>query len=211
MKRLMLALLLLAPNAALAAGSPMDTLSALCRTNPANSPNVMRAIVEAQLAQDHDPSLDSETPSDLAAAAVTAGVEDCAHDLAADTAATTAIAGAGPLQAIAWDAWNTTCADRKPSRGDCINAELGAAKAIRHMSATDQPPGSKAIAETCELLMQPDPALAEWRECIDIGLSAKAPPEDAKRCKLAVTWHSTKSGADAGAALGACLKGSGRK
>ena len=64
-----------------------DAAARLCRLNPAYSLSVMRAVVDAQLAKDHDPSLDASPPDDIAAQAVEQGVAECATALRADPGA----------------------------------------------------------------------------------------------------------------------------
>ncbi|MGG2329536.1 hypothetical protein ACE40V_24600, partial [Salmonella enterica] len=81
---------------------------------------------------------------------------------------------------------------------DCVKAEIGSQQALRLMLASDKPPGAKAIAQTCELVLQADPAMADWRECVDVALAEHATPQAADACKLSVTWHATKNGAEAG-------------
>ncbi len=42
-----------------------DAETALCRSNPAYSIDVMRNVLQAQLEKDHDPALDSESREGL--------------------------------------------------------------------------------------------------------------------------------------------------
>ena len=60
--------------------------------------------------------------------------------------------------------------------------------------------------EACQLMLKSDPTMANWRECVDLGLAAHALPSEAKRCKLSVNWHMSSSGKEAGDELAACLK-----
>jgi hypothetical protein len=185
-----------------------DAAATLCRTNPAYSVEVMGSVLNAQLAKDHDPALDAESPDQMAAEAVEQGVSDCATELRRDPRIfQTLVVLRGNDMQIGWDAFNTACDDRKVSKADCIKAEVGAVQALKRMVATDKPPGSAALVQTCELVLQSDPAMAEWRVCVDQSLAAHATPDAAKRCKTSVTWHVAKTGADAARVIGACLKG----
>jgi hypothetical protein len=111
----------------------------------------------------------------------------------------------GADREMAWDAFNTSCADHAASRADCIRAEVGSVRALKHMVAKDDPPGAKALVETCQLVLKPDPPMADWRECVDLALATHAGRGTAERCKTSVAWHTTTSGADAGHLLAACL------
>jgi deoxycytidylate deaminase len=183
-----------------------DAAATLCRGNPAYALNVIQGVLAAQLERDHDPALDAEPPSQMAAEAVEQGVKDCAETMHKDPAANQVIQSfAGPDREIAWDAFNTSCADHVASRADCIRAEVGAVRALKHMVAKDDPPGAKAMVETCQLVLKPDPPMADWRECVDLALATHADRGAANRCKTSVAWHTTTSGADAGHMLAACL------
>jgi hypothetical protein len=198
---LLLALVLSTPALA-------DQAENLCATNPAYSPRVMLGIVQAQLEGDHDPSLDSESPEKLANQASAQGITECAAQVRSDPSIASALAGLkGADLQVAWDAYNTACSDRKGARGACMVAELQSARALKHMVATDQPAGVKTLVQACELMMTSDPAMAEWRQCVDEGLAVHAPAKAAARCKVSVTWHAAKTGAEAGRMLAACLKG----
>ena len=180
----------------------------LCRDNPAYSLTVMREVITEQLSRDHDPSLDNTPPDKLAAAAVEQGVADCVADMRRDVTLYNSIAGLSEQdRAPGWDAYNTACGDRHVSKGDCVRAEVASVQAIRRMVAHDTPKGARAIAETCDLVLQSNPPMADWRECVDLGLAAHASPEAAARCKLGVSWHTAKTGAEAGRIVGACLRG----
>jgi hypothetical protein len=184
-----------------------DAQAALCRSNPAYSPAVMRSVLEAQLEKDHDPALDAESPDQLATEAVEQGVKDCATDLRQNPAVYKVLAPlTGSELPVAWDAYNTACSDRSATKADCIMAEVGSVRALKHMMATDQPPGSKALVESCELVLTSDPAMADWRVCVDTALAAHADPDRARQCKTAVPWHVAKTGAEAGKILRACLQ-----
>ncbi len=194
---------------AVPAARAQDAAAALCRGNPAYQLNVIAAIVQAQLQRDHDPALDAEPPDQMAASAVEQGVKDCADVLHKDPATLQAIGGYTYAdQQIAWDAFNTSCSDHVASRAACIRAEVDSVHALKRMTAIDQPPGSRALVAACELVLKPDPAIAEWRACVDVALSAHADRAAADRCKTSVDWHVTTSGSDAGRALKACLQAS---
>jgi hypothetical protein len=184
-----------------------DAATTLCRTNPAYSADVMRSVLTAQLEKDHDPSLDAETPDQLAAEAAEQGVKDCATELRGNEPLFEVLV---PLRgadlAVGWDAYNTNCADHAATKPACVKAEVGAVHALKHMMATNTPPGAKILVETCELALKTDPAMADWRECVDMGLAVHAKPQTAEHCKVSVPWHSAKTGAEAGGALVACLK-----
>jgi hypothetical protein len=185
-----------------------DPQSLLCATNPAFTPALMESIIEAQLQKDHDPSLDAAPPEQLAQQAVRQGVDECAAALRHDPTLMAVLASLkGADIDTGWDAYNTTCDDRSPTKADCIRNEVTASRALKQMVKTDQPPGAKTLVQTCELVLQTNPAMTAWRECVDLGLAAHASNGDAKRCKLSVTWHMAKTGAEAGAAVAQCLKG----
>jgi hypothetical protein len=196
--------LLCAPHAA----DAEDAAVTLCRSNPAYALNVIQQIVAAQLERDHDPALDTEPPDQMAAGAVELGVKECADVLHKDAATQQVLASlSGSDQQVAWDAFNTSCSDHVASRAACIRAEVGSVHALKHMTARDDPPGSKALVEACALVLKPDPAMADWRECVDDALAAHADRAAANRCKTSVPWHVTTSGADAGHTLARCLGG----
>jgi len=185
-----------------------DTAESLCAQNPAYSLPIMLKIVQSQLEGDHDPALDADTPENVARQAQTQGISECAADVRGDPSIAAAFAGLSATdQPVAWDAYNTTCADHKVSRGACITAEVQSDKALKRMISTNKPEGAKVLVQTCELVMQTDPALAEWRVCVDEGLAVHPSESAAKRCKLSATWHVAKTGAEAGAIVAACLKG----
>jgi hypothetical protein len=185
-----------------------DQAATLCRGNPAYALNVITSILAAQLQRDHDPALDAEPPDKMAAEAVEQGVKDCADTLRRDPETAQVLASlSGNDQQLAWDAFNTNCADHVASRAACVRAEVASVHALKRMTARDEPPGAKTLVEACELVLKPDPAIAEWRECVDLGLAAHADRGAAKRCKTSVPWHVTGSGAEAGHTLAACLAG----
>jgi len=189
-------------------GALADPASDLCAQNPAFAPSIMLKIVQAQLEGDHDPSLDADTPENIARQASTQGMAECAAEARADPSIVAALGSLSAAdQPVGWDAFNTACTDHKASRGACITAEVQADKALKRMISTDKPAGAKTLVQTCELVMQTDPPLAEWRECVDQGLAVHASPAAAKRCKLSATWHVAKTGAEAGGIVAACLKG----
>lgn len=189
------------------AAAPL-TPETVCASNPAYSASVMLGIVQEQLSKDHDSSLDQEPPDKLAAEAATQGISDCATEMRGDPATYKSIAGlTGPDLFVGWDAYNTSCADRKGTKGECIHAEVAAARALKHMATTNQPPGSKALVQTCELVMKTNPAMSEWRECVDRALAVHAPEPVATKCKMSVAWHTARTGTEAGRAVADCLKG----
>ncbi len=182
-------------------------MAALCRSNPAFSVTVMRSVLDAQLSKDHDPALDADPPDQMAAEAVEQGVADCAKELKRDPSIYQAMAGLGGSElSIAWDAYNTACDTHAASKAACIKAEVGSVRALKRMAATDRPAGAKALVQTCELVLQTDPAMAEWRVCVDEALAAHATPEAAARCKTSVTWHVAKTGAEAAQTIRQCLR-----
>lgn len=204
-RRALLLILLASPAFAQA---PLDPVTALCATNPAYAPGVMSAVLNAQLAKDHDEALDAEPPAQMAAEASALGIKDCAADLNSHPAIVKSVAGLGMVdQQVAWDAYNTTCNDRANSKAECIKAEVGSAQALRHMAQTNEPAGATYLVQACQLVLTNDFAMAEWRTCVDQGLAVHATPEKAKQCKISVNWHIAKTGAQAGAVLAACLKG----
>jgi hypothetical protein len=185
-----------------------DPAESLCAQNPAFAPSLMEKIIRAQLEADHDPALEADTPEHVAQQASAQGIGECAAEVRRDPSIAAAFNAAGPSNAeVAWDAFNTACADHKTSRGACITAEVQSSKALKQLISTDQPDGAKALVQTCELVMQTDPPLAEWRECVDQALAVHAPGSAARRCKLAATWHVAKTGAEAGGIVAACLRG----
>ncbi len=180
----------------------------LCARNPAFSASVMLAIVRAQLQRDHDPALDADTPEKLADQAVVQGITECAAEVRADPSIAAALSGLGAADtSVGWDAYNTACSDRKVNKGACITAEVGSAQALKRMMATDSPAGAKTLVQTCALVMASDPAMAEWRQCVDLALAAHASADRAKQCKISVSWHVAKTGAEAGRILAGCLGG----
>lgn len=202
---LLTALLLLAVPARAA---PDDAAATLCRSNPAYSLGVMQSVLQAQLAKDHDPALDETPPDQLAVQAVEQGVGECADDLRRDPTLFQALAGFGEAdRKIAWDAYNTACADRHGTKTACVQAEVGSVRALKRLAATDNPPGAKALVQACELVLTPDPPMTEWRQCVDLALAVKAPSDAAAKCKLSVAWHVAKTGAEAGRLVGDCLRG----
>jgi len=212
MKRAMVRLVLRAAALCLAAyATPAvaadDVAASICRGNPAYSLAVMRSVLESQLSKDHDPALDAEPPDQMAAEAVEQGVADCAAELRRDPAIYQVMSGLGGNDlAIGWDAYNTACDTHTRSKADCIKAEVGSVRALKRMVATDQPAGAKALVETCELVLQTDPAMAEWRVCVDQTLAVHASAGAAARCKTSVTWHVAKTGAEAAQPIVACLR-----
>ncbi len=200
-------LLLLALSALSATPALAGEAETICATNPAYSQSIMLSIVQAQLQRDHDPALDTDTPEHLATRAVAQGIAECAADLRANPSLPPAFAGLDKQdQSVAWDAYNTACADHKASRGACITAEIGAAKALKRLMSAGAPPVARTLVQACELVLQPDPAMAEWRQCVDLSLALHPTPERAAQCKLAANWHAAKTGADAASTLAACLK-----
>jgi hypothetical protein len=185
----------------------LDPVTQLCATNPAYAPDVMRSVLDAQLAKDHDEALDAEPPAQMASEAAALGIKQCAADLNGHPAIAQALAGLAPVdEQVAWDAYNTTCSDRAASKSECMKAEVGAAQALRRMSRTNSPAGATALVQACQLILTNDFAMVEWRLCVDQGLAVHATPEKAKQCKTSVNWHVAKTGAQAGGILAACLK-----
>ena len=185
-----------------------DPAETLCATNPAFSPDIMLRVVQTQLEGEHDPSLEADTPENIARKASAQGIAECAEEVRRDPSISPALSSlTGPDVQVGWDAYNTTCAEHKTSRGACITAEVASDKALKRMVAKNEPPGAKTIVQTCNLVMQPDPALSEWRECVDQALAVHASEGAAKRCKLSATWHVAKTGAEAGAIIAGCLRG----
>ena len=180
----------------------------LCATNPAYTRQVMLEIVQAQIQRDHDPALDADTPEHLADQAVAQGIAECAADLRADPATAAAIGNLGKEdRPVAWDAYNTTCTDHKASRAACVTAETGAATALKHlMTSGGAPTAARTVVQACQLILQPDPPMSDWRECVDMALALHPTVDRAQQCKLAANWHVAKTGADAGAALAGCLR-----
>ena len=202
MNRLVLLLSLFA-----SAANAQNAVIQLCATNPAYGQDVMRSVLEAQLAKDHDPALDAEPPEQMAAETAQLGIKQCAADLTAHPAIIQAMTGLNSTDMqVAWDAYNTSCDDHKASKAECVKAEVGSAQALRHMSRSDNPPGSKALVQACQLVMTSDLAMVEWRICVDKGLAVHAAPDKAARCKTSVNWHVARTGAAAGDEVAACLR-----
>ncbi len=179
----------------------------LCARNPAYTPAIMLAIVREQLSRDHDPALDADTPEHLAEQATAQGIAECAAEVRADPSIAAALSGLAEAdQSVGWDAYNTACADHRASRGQCITAEVGAARALKRMMAANTPPGARTLVQACALVLQTDPAMAEWRSCVDQTLAVHASEDAAKRCKLSASWHVAKTGADAGRVIAECLR-----
>jgi hypothetical protein len=201
MKTLVLVAVLLSPLAR------ADEAETLCAGNPAFSLRVMQTVVEAQLQQDHDPALDNGSPEQVAEQARTQGISECAADMRKDPSIQAALTGLGAADLqVGWDAYNTSCADHRASRGACIAAEIAASKALKHMASSDQPAGAKALVQTCELVLQSDPAMVDWRQCVDQALAVHPTAAAAKRCRVSVTWHVAKTGAEAGQVVAECLR-----
>ncbi len=180
---------------------------ALCGQNPAFSVSIMRTVIAEQLNTTHDPSLDTESPDQLATDAANRGIADCTADIARNPDIFQALSGLSPADAtIGWDAYNVACADHIASKAACIRAEIASQKALRRMSATNTPPGARALVETCALVLPQTPAMAEWRACVDVALAVHAPEDVADACKTTVAWHSAKTGALGGEIVAACLK-----
>ncbi len=183
------------------------SLESLCAANPAFSPKIMLAIVQSQLQHDHDPALDADTPEALAQKASAQGISECAGEMRADPSIAPSLSGlTGADVQVGWDAYNTACADRRTGRGACITAEVGAARALKRMMATNTPPGAKALVQTCELVMQGDPAMAEWRECVDQALAAHPTEAAARQCKVSASWHVARTGVEAARVVTQCLR-----
>ena len=190
--------------AAPAAAGEAETL---CARNPAYTNAIMLAIVREQLSRDHDPALDADTPEKLAQQATAQGISECAAEVRADPSIAIALSGLAEAdQSVAWDAYNTACADHRASRGECITAEVGAARALKRMMAANSPPGARTLVQACALVMQTDPAMAEWRSCVDRTLAVHASEDAAKRCKLSASWHVAKTGSEAGRVIAQCLQ-----
>ena len=199
---------LAAPPAAPPARPAADPQSLICATNPAYSLTIMRTVIDEELAKEnHDPSLDNEPPDRIAVESMDQGIGECATALRQDPdlmAELSSLKGADVD--YGWDAFNTACDGHAQTKGNCIRAEVGAARALKHMSSTNLPPGARTIVESCQLILKSEPTMANWRECVDLGLAAQAPPAAAKRCKLSVNWHMSSNGKEAGDELAACLK-----
>ena len=180
---------------------------ALCAKNPAYAPRIMLAIVREQLARDHDPALDADTPEAMAAKASAQGIAECAAEMRADPSIVPVLSSLPQAdQSVGWDAYNTACSDHRASKGQCIAAEVAADHALKHMMATNAPPGAKALVQACALVMQTDPAMAEWRQCVDQALAVHASEDAARRCKVSANWHVAKTGSEAGQVLAKCLR-----
>ena len=202
MKTPALALLLLATPAL------ADQASSLCRGNPAYSQPVMLAVIREQLQHDHDAALDADTPEKLAGQAVEQGVSECAAELRNDPTLTVALSGLTKEDSsVGWDAYNTACADHKTSKGACVQAEIGSAQALKHLMGPGAAPGAKTLVQACQLVMAEDPAMVEWRTCVDQALAVHASLARAQQCRLSANWHVAKTGAEAGAQIAACLRG----
>ena len=183
-----------------------DAATILCRSNPAYGVDIMRGVLEAQLQKDHDPALDAQPPAQMAVEASEQGIKDCAAELQAHPAIFQALVTlSGSELEVGWDAYNSACGDRGGSKADCIKSEVGSVRALKRMIATDTPPGAKTLVETCELVLQSEPSMADWRECVDLGLAAHAAADRATRCKTIVPWHGARTGAEAGKIVAACL------
>ena len=190
-----------------AALAQSTALMATCATNPAYAPDIMRTVLNAQLQKDHDEALDAEPPAQMANEAAALGIKECAADLAAHPAIGQVLAGlALGDQQVAWDAYNTTCSDHGATKAACMKAEVGSAQALRRMSRTNDPVGSRALVAACQLVLKSDFAMVEWRLCVDTGLAVHATPARDAACKISVNWHAAKTGAQAGAIVAACLK-----
>lgn len=200
--------LFLAACLLLSCAASADEAVTLCAGNPAFSRKVMVSIVQAQLGRDHDPALDADTPEVLVDKAVAQGINECAAEVRVDASLATALSGLTEAdRTVAWDAYNTACSDHRASKGACIRSEIGAADALRRMVARNTPPGAKSVVQTCQLVMQDDPAMAEWRMCVDEALAVRPSVEAVERCKIAVNYHVAKTGAEAGRVVAGCLKG----
>ncbi len=179
----------------------------LCARNPAYTSAIMRAIVREQLERDHDPALDADAPDVLAEKARVQGIAECAAGMRADPSVIGALSSLpADDQATGWDAYNTVCSDHRADKGACITAEVGADHALKRMMASNTPPGARTLVETCALVMQTDPSMAEWRQCVDQTLAVHASETAAKRCKLSANWHVAKTGNEAGRTIAACLE-----
>ena len=191
----------------LLAGPAYADTMAICATNPAYAPDVMRSVLNAQLQKDHDEALDSEPPEQMANETTALAIKDCATDLTAHPAIADALVGLAAVdEQVAWDAYNTTCNDHGATKAACMKAEIGSAQALRRMSKTNDPPGARALVEACQLVLTSDFAMVEWRLCVDTGLAVHATPVRASACKTSVNWHAAKTGSQAGAILAACLR-----
>jgi hypothetical protein len=189
------------------AARAQNAVAQLCATNPAYGQDVMRSVLDAQLAKDHDPALDEEPPEQMAAETAQLGIKECAADLSAHPAIIQAMTGLRPIDMqVAWDAYNTSCDEHKATKAECMKAEVGSAQALRRMAHTDNPPGSKALVQACQLVMTSDLAMVEWRICVDKGLAVHATPAKAAQCKTSVNWHVAKTGETAGDEVAACLR-----
>jgi hypothetical protein len=205
---LILAQILAGAAAAQPAAAPLPPAMAICATNPAYAPDVMRSVLNAQLQKDHDEALDAEPPDQMASEAAQLGIKDCTADLTAHPAIGQVLAGLVPVDTqVAWDAYNTTCSDHGATKADCMKAEVGSAQALRRMARTNDPAGSRALVAACQLVLTSDFAMVEWRTCVDMGLGVHATPARAAQCKTAVNWHVAKTGAQAGAIVAGCLRG----
>lgn len=179
---------------------------ALCAQNPAFGVDIMRSVIEEQRRSGQNPDLDQADPDRLARQAADRGIADCAADMAREPALfDTLAAQTGTDATIGWDAFNVACASHAGSMAACITAEISSARALKRMSAGNRPPGATALVETCALVLPQTPPMAEWRACVDIALSVRAPEAAALACKTNVPWHSASNGAAAGRIVAACL------
>ncbi len=190
-----------------AARAQSGDLMAVCATNPAYAPDVMRSVLNAQLQKDHDDALDAEPPQQMANEAAALGIKECAADLAAHRDIGQALAGLAAVdEQVAWDAYNTTCNDHGATKAACMKAEVGSAQALRRMSKTNEPAGSRALVSACQLVLTSEFAMVDWRLCVDTALAVHATPARAAQCKTSVNWHVAKTGAEAGRIVAGCLK-----
>ena len=184
-----------------------DAATSLCRLNPAYAVGTMRAVIDEELKTAHDPSLDETPPDQLAQQASDQGVADCGKELAANKPLYDVLAALTPdRQVIGWDAFNVACANHSTSKADCVRAEVSSDAALRRMGSSNHPPGAKALIETCQLVLPPTVAMAEWRACVDTALLEHSPEEIVDGCKTGVPWHSAATGAEAGKLIVACLR-----
>jgi hypothetical protein len=189
------------------AAHAQDAVTRLCATNPAYGQDVMRSVLDAQLARDHDPALDTEPPDQMAAETAQLGIKQCAADLSTHPAIIQVFNRLQPIDLqVAWDAYNTTCDDHKTTKAECMRAEVDSAQALRRMAHTNNPPGATALVQACQLVMTSDLAMVEWRICVDKGLAVHATPAKAAQCKTSVNWHVAKTGEAAGNEVAACLR-----
>jgi hypothetical protein len=189
-----------------AALPPDPELRTFCAGDPAFRPDAVRAVIGQELAREHDPALDDQTPEQILEGTISTGITECVRTLHRDPSIYAAIDLPDPIdRSIAWDAYNSACGDRVAARGACIVAEVAAQHALKRMSTRNVPPGARALVQACELVLVPQPPLAEWRECVDMGLANRAPPARAEACKLKLPWHTAHSGKEAGQLVQACI------